>query len=163
MSGGGGGQVFIVEVETGAQGVLAEALVRLRSHDAELGAQAAMLVCGPLVRNGPGRPGRPMGYVAFLAGWRAGRLQRVLGDQREFLSDLGAIDMTRYPPGLGSALEKMEALGTGVVSATWGTAHLWLADPLVEAADTDTTAYQLSTLFGGGAPIDQRASLMAEL
>jgi hypothetical protein len=52
---------------------------------------------------------------------------------------------------------------TGVVSATWGTAHLWLADPLVEAADTDTTAYQLSALFGGGAPIDQRASLMAEL
>ncbi|HQF93802.1 MAG TPA: hypothetical protein PLS46_06560 [Microthrixaceae bacterium] len=145
------------------EGVLAEALVRLRSHDAELGAQAAMLVCGPLVRNGPRRPGRPMGYVAFLAGWRAGRLRRVLGDQREFLSDLGAIDMTRYPPGLGSALEKMEALGTGVVSATWGTAHLWLADPLVEAADTDTTAYQLSALFGGGAPIDQRASLMAEL
>lgn len=145
------------------EGVLAEAFVRLRSHDAELGAQAAMLVCGPLVRNGPRRPGRLMGYVSFLASWRAARLHRVLGDQREFLSDLGAVDMTRYPPGLGSALEKMEAMGTGVASATWGTGHLWLADPFVEAAETDTAAFQLNTLFGGGAPIDQRASLMAEL
>ena len=145
------------------EGVLAEAFVRLRSHDAELGAQASALVCGPLVRNGPARAGRPMWYVSFLSGWRAARLARVLGDQREFLSDLGAVDLTRYPPGLGSALEKMEALGTGVSSATWGTAHLWLADPLVDAADTDTAAFQLNSLFGAGAPMDQRASLMAEL
>lgn len=145
------------------EGVLAEALVRLRSHDAELGAQAAMLVCGPQVRNGPQRAGRPMGYVSLLAPMRAQRLRRLLGPQREFLSDLGAVDMTRYPPGLGSALEKMEALGTGVASATWGTAHLWIADPLVDPPDGDTAAFVLNGHFGGGAPIDQRASLMAEL
>jgi len=145
------------------EGILAEALVRLRSHDAELGAQAAALVCGPLVRNGPQRAGRPMGYVTFLSAWRADRLHRVLGDQREFLSDLAAVDMTRYPPGLGAALEKMEQRGTGVRSATWGTAHLWLASPLVEPGETDTAAYTLNQLFDRSQPIDQRASLMAEL
>ena len=145
------------------EGILAEALVRLRSHDAHLGAQAAVLVCGPQVRNGPRRSGRPMGLVTFLAPLRSRRLHQVLGPQREFLSDLGAVDITRYPPGLGSALEKMEQHGTGVESATWGTAHLWLAAPLVEPADGDTAALGLNELFGGGAPIDQRASLMAEL
>lgn len=145
------------------EGVLAEALVRLRSHDAELAAQASGLVCGPLVRNGPRRSGRPMGYVAFGAERRARRLRRVLGDQRSFLADLAAVDMTRYPPGLGSALEKMERAGTGVASATWGTAHLWMADPLLEPADSDPTSVKLNALFGVDAPLDQRASLMAEL
>lgn len=145
------------------EGVLAEALVRLRSHDAELGAQAAALVCGPLVRNGPQRAGRPMAYVAFGADRRARRLRRLLGEQRSFLADLAAVDMTRYPPGLGAAFEKMEAAGTGIESATWGTAHLWLADPLVAPAAGDAKAAQLNELFAVDAPIDQRASLMAEL
>lgn len=145
------------------EGVLAEALVRLRSHDADLAAQTAALVCGPLVRNGPRRAGRPMAVVTPLAGWRAKRLHRLLGEHRDFLADLAAIDLTRYPPGLGAALEKMEAHGTGVTTATWGTAHLWLADPLVEPEAADATATRLNDLFRQGAPIDQRASLMAEL
>ena len=145
------------------EGVLAEALVRLRSHDAELGAQAAALVCGPQIRNGPRRNGRPMAYVMFLARWRSARLKRLFGEQREFLADLAVVDVTRYPPGLGAALEKMEQFGTGVESATWGTAHLWFADPLMEPLDADSAARELNELFGGGAPIDQRASLMAEL
>jgi heat shock protein HtpX len=145
------------------EGVLAEALVRLRSHDAELGSQAAAFVCGPLVRNGPVRDGRPMAIVTPFAAARSARLRRVLGDQREFLSDLGAVDITRYPPGLGSALEKLEHLGPGVESATWGTAHLWLADPLVAPSAPDPQVERLNALFGAGAPIDQRASLMAEL
>ncbi|MFN8053302.1 MAG: hypothetical protein U0Q22_17805 [Acidimicrobiales bacterium] len=145
------------------EGVLAEAIVRLRSNDADLGVHAAAFVCGPLVRNGPRRPGRPMAMVTPFAAARARRLRSVLGDQREFLSDLAAIDITRYPPGLGSALEKMESLGTGVESATWGTAHLWLADPLLKPLDGDAVALRLNELFGAGAPIDQRASLMAEL
>lgn len=145
------------------EGVLAEALVRLRSHDADLGAHAAAFVCGPLVRNGPRRAGRPMAVVTPFAAFRARRLRRLLGAQREFLADLAAVDVTRYPPGLGAALEKMEASGTGVECATWGTAHLWLADPLMAPADGDATAVRLNEMFRLPIPIEQRASLMAEL
>lgn len=142
------------------EGVLAEAYVRLRSHDAELGSAAARLVCGPLARRGPA-DGPPSGLVAAVLAARATRLRTVLGGQREFLSDLAAVDVTRYPPGLGSALEKMERAGTAISGATWATAHLWLVDPL-PASDDDVVA-RLNEAFGNDAPIDQRASLMAEL
>lgn len=144
------------------EGILAEAFARLRSHDAELGSAAARLVCGPLARRGPA-DGAPSGVAALLLGARATRLRVALGDQREFLSDLAAVDITRYPPGLGAALEKLEARGTAIAGATWGTAHLWLADPLGDPPDGDAAAAQLNELFGNEAPIDQRASLMAEL
>jgi len=145
------------------EGVLAAALGRIRSNDADLGAQAALLVCGAQVRNGPRRDGRPIAMVTLLAAVRSKRLKSQMGEHREFLSDLAAIDLTRYPPGLGSALERMESLGTGVATATWGTAHLWLADPLLAPLDGNETAWRLNQLFGGATPIDQRASLMAEL
>lgn len=144
------------------EGVLAEAFARLRSHDAELGAAAARLVCGPLVKCGPAT-GAPGGAAGFMVDARARRLRKVLGDQREFLSDLAAVDITRYPPGLGAALEKFEERGTAVSGATWGTAHLWLADPLGDPAAGDAALARLHQLFGNEAPIDQRASLMAEL
>ncbi len=41
--------------------------------------------------------------------------------------DRAAVSFTRYPPGLISALEKMEAKGTEVPGATRATAHLWFA------------------------------------
>ena len=145
------------------EGVFSAALSRIRSADTHLGTRCALLVCGPLVRNGPVRPGRPMGLVSLLAGARAARLRAVLGPQREFLTDLAAVDMTRYPPGLGTALEKMESVGTTVNSATWGTAHLWFAEPLAPAAPGDETASRLNALFCNPTPLDQRASLMAEL
>jgi heat shock protein HtpX len=43
--------------------------------------------------------------------------------------DRAAVSFTRYPPGLVSALEKMEAKGTEVDGATRSTAQLWFADP----------------------------------
>lgn len=148
------------------EGVLAEALARIRSHDAELGSQAAVMVCGPMLRNGPARSGRPMWYVSLFAAARAKRLRRLLGEHRDFLSDLAAVDITRYPPGLGAALERMQREGTAVESATWGTAHLWLANPLgppPDGASDAATMQRLNELFESDAPISQRASLMAEL
>jgi heat shock protein HtpX len=48
---------------------------------------------------------------------------------RDGEADLAAVALTRYPPGLASALEKMEAKGTTVASARVALAPLWAADP----------------------------------
>lgn len=44
-------------------------------------------------------------------------------------ADQGAVSLTRYPPALASALEKVESKGAAVAGQPSWTAHLWLADP----------------------------------
>lgn len=53
-----------------------------------------------------------------------------LGGQRSVHSDMAAVDMTRYPPGLISALAQMERTGTLVAGAPQRSIHLWLAPPM---------------------------------
>jgi heat shock protein HtpX len=50
--------------------------------------------------------------------------------------DRAAMSFTRYPPGLISALEKMEAKGTAVRGVSRSTAHLWFADPGTRPSQT---------------------------
>jgi heat shock protein HtpX len=144
------------------EGLLAEGLVRIRSYDAHLGAQAATFVCGPLIRNGPVYPGRPMWMVKPLAGWRAGRLRAALGEQRDMLADLDAVSLTRYPPGLSDAFKKAEARGTAVPDCSWGAAHLWLLDPLSEVGQ-GTEEARLNELFRNHPPLRHRIDLLDEL
>lgn len=49
--------------------------------------------------------------------------------ERDALADLAGVTLTRYPPALASALEKLDAKGTDVPGAPASMAHLWLADP----------------------------------
>jgi Zn-dependent protease with chaperone function len=44
-------------------------------------------------------------------------------------ADQLAVSLTRYPPALASALEKMEAKGTEVAGSRSYLAHLWMAEP----------------------------------
>ena len=44
-------------------------------------------------------------------------------------ADQGAVSLTRYPPALASALEKLESKGAVVAGQPAWMAHLWLADP----------------------------------
>ncbi len=50
--------------------------------------------------------------------------------------DRAAMSFTRYPPGLISALEKMEAKGTTVKGVSRAAAHLWFADPGTRPSQT---------------------------
>jgi Zn-dependent protease with chaperone function len=52
-----------------------------------------------------------------------------LGADRDADADQAAVALTRYPPALASALEKLEAKGTEVAGQPASLAHLWLADP----------------------------------
>jgi heat shock protein HtpX len=61
-------------------------------------------------------------------GWRHG-LDRLLPARREELCDLNALDFTRYPPGMISALELVSKLGPAVAAADPSVAHFWMAAP----------------------------------
>jgi heat shock protein HtpX len=52
-----------------------------------------------------------------------------VGAGRDILLDAAAARLTRYPPGLRSALEGLLAGGTAVPGVPRRAAHLWLADP----------------------------------
>ena len=61
------------------------------------------------------------------------------------------------------ALDKLEAQGTAVEVATWGTAHLWLADPVSVPDDASDATRRMRELFGIRIPLAQRSDLMAVL
>lgn len=138
------------------EGVLAEALVRLRSRDAELATHTAAFVCGPLVsvRAGDTAAG---GVATWFAARRAAALRSRLAASREFLADLDAVQLTRYPPGLHAGLAKMARTGTEVAASTVGTGHLWMADPFPADAAPCASHFRLHE------PIEHRVALMAEL
>lgn len=56
-------------------------------------------------------------------------LSIMLGADRDAGADQGAVALTRYPPALASALEKVEAKGAAVAGVPPHMAQLWLADP----------------------------------
>jgi heat shock protein HtpX len=57
-------------------------------------------------------------------------LQFAVSRQREFLADADGVFLTRYPDGLISALEKLQADQTVVHSASRATSHLWIESPM---------------------------------
>lgn len=57
------------------------------------------------------------------------RMQSQLGEHHPVRTDVAAVSVTRYPPGLRSALETMASVGTRIGSAPSASAPLWLVPP----------------------------------
>ena len=66
--------------------------------------------------------------TVLAATFGAGR-QIALSPDQDASADQGAVTLTRYPPALASALEKIERKGATVEGQPAWMAHLWLADP----------------------------------
>jgi heat shock protein HtpX len=56
-------------------------------------------------------------------------VRRAVDPRRELAADLAAARLTRYPPGLAAALDRLAEVGTAVPSAPAAVAHLWFAAP----------------------------------
>jgi heat shock protein HtpX len=81
--------------------------------------------------------------------------------QREFLADAQGALLTRYPPGLASALRKIGAAsGIPMHSANNATAHLWLNQPSRLEGDRTGT---LERLFSTHPPIEERIRRLEEM
>lgn len=89
-------------------------------------------------------------------------MQLAVSRRRESLADVSAVEMTRYPPGLISALEKLRDDGTVVRRGTRATAHMWIEEPL-EVPRGETRTSRLERLFNTHPPLEERIEALREL
>jgi heat shock protein HtpX len=108
----------------------------------------------------------PLAYLGFLllimAPIVAKAMQATISRSRETLADVSACQLTRYPPGLISALEKLKADTTVTHSASTATAHLWIEQPMSGVGD-DGKLGGIHRLFDTHPPLDERIALLREL
>lgn len=104
-----------------------------------------------------------LGFALLLLTPLVARLmQAAVSRRRESLADLSGVSMTRYPPGLISALEKLRADTTVVHSASRATAHLWIESPLGQTEGEDRLAW-FNRLFDTHPPLEERIAALREL
>lgn len=110
--------------------------------------------------------GNPLAYLGFalliFAPIIAKLMQAAVSRKRETLADVSACQMTRYPPGLISALEKLRDDTTVTHSSTTATAHLWIEQPLSGVADKGRLA-RFHQMFDTHPPLEERIELLREL
>lgn len=85
-------------------------------------------------------------------------IQLAISRKREFLADASGVLMTRNPRGLISALEKISSFSK-VETATFSTAHLFIANPLREK---DNFSW-LVNLFSTHPPIEERIKILRKM
>jgi heat shock protein HtpX len=94
----------------------------------------------------------------ILAPIAAQMIQMAISRKREYLADASGALLTRYPEGLASALEKINAYGQPMRRANNATAHLFIADPF--GGDKRTLGQKISGLFQTHPPAAERIKIL---
>lgn len=168
------------------EGVLAHELSHIKNYDILVSTLAVTLVGvialiadfslrflwwgGPRRRDydrdsggGPAAALAVVGFVLLLVAPLVARLmQFAVSRRREQLADFSGVAMTRYPPGLIAALEKLKADNTVVHSSSRATAHLWMESPLARTPEEGRLAW-LNRLFDTHPPLEERIQALKEL
>ena len=166
------------------EGVLAHELSHIRNYDILVSTLAVTLVGtvalisdivirlmwwngGRVRRDGDRRDSNnPLAFVGFalliLAPLFAKLMQAAISRRRETLADVSACQMTRYPPGLLSALEKLRDDTTVTHSASTATAHMWIEQPMSGVGDKGRMGW-LHKMFDTHPPLEERIALIREL
>jgi heat shock protein HtpX len=117
-------------------------------------------------RGGGGGPQALLGVAGLvllvLAPFIAQVMRLAISRRRETLADVSGIEMTRYPPGLISALEKLQTDTTVVASTSHATAHLWIEEPAAQDEAQGRLSW-VNRLFATHPPIDERIALLREM
>lgn len=102
-----------------------------------------------------------IGFVLLILAPLFGQLiQLAVSRNREYLADAQGAMLTRYPPGLIGALEKIRDAPHAMASANNATAHLWLEQPSrVPGRETG----RMERLFSTHPPIDERIRRLKEM
>ena len=159
------------------EGVIAHELSHVRNHDILVTTIAVVLAgvvallsdwmlrgfwsVGGRRRSGGAIVGIIGLVVALLAPLIAQLMKMAVSRRRELLADSSAIEMTRYPPGLVSALKKLRDDSTVVKTSSRATAHLWIESPL-EKKGSGAGAW-LNRLFDTHPPLEERIRLLEGL
>ena len=166
------------------EGVVAHELSHIRNYDILVSTLAVVMVGtvaliadmairmmwwngGRIARNGDrANSNNPLAYVGIIllitAPIIAKIMQATISRSRETLADVSACQLTRYPPGLISALEKLKDDTTVTHSASTATAHLWIEQPMSGVGD-DGKLGGVHRMFDTHPPLDERIALLREL
>src|SRR5204863_5171160 len=113
-----------------------------------------------------GEGGAPLALIGLglliLAPIFARLMQFAVSRRRESLADVSGVSLTRYPPGLISALEKLKDDRTVVHSGSRATAHLWIESPVPRQESEGRLAW-LGRMFDTHPPLDERIAALREL
>ncbi len=89
-------------------------------------------------------------------------MQLAVSRRREALADVSGVSLTRYPPGLIAALEKLKDDRTVVHSGSRATAHLWIEAPVARKDEEGKLAWA-GRLFDTHPPLAARIEALREL
>ena len=104
-----------------------------------------------------------LGIILLIVSPLVARLmQAAISRNRESLADASACQMTRYPPGLISALEKLRDDVTVTHAASMATAHMWIEQPLSGVGDAGRWS-KSHNLFNTHPPLEERIARLKEL
>jgi len=92
--------------------------------------------------------------LAIFAPFVTRIIQAAISRRREFLADAGSAQLTRYPEGLASALEKIKNLNQGKMNVSEAVSHLFFTDP---------NRSPLDKLFATHPPIDERIKILRSM
>jgi heat shock protein HtpX len=102
-----------------------------------------------------------IGFAFLILAPIFGQLIRLaVSRNREYLADAQGAMLTRYPPGLISALEKIEAAPQAMHAANNATAHLWLNQP---SRIEGPRMGRMERLFSTHPPIQERIRRLEEM
>lgn len=100
--------------------------------------------------------------LLVLAPFAARLMQFSVSRNREYLADATGVSLTRYPPGLISALEKLQADQSIVRSATKATASMWIEQPLPGKSGGGNEKW-LDKAFNTHPPLEDRIARLKEM
>jgi heat shock protein HtpX len=95
--------------------------------------------------------------LGILAPLLARIIQLAVSREREYLADASAVELTRYPQGLASALRKIDDDPEVLEAANRGTAHLFIANPI------KTFEKRAGSAFASHPPIEERIRRLESL
>jgi len=98
--------------------------------------------------------------VAALTPIAAQVIKLAMSRRREYLADAEGAMLTRYPPGLASALKKIAADPTPMRMANNATAHLWLNQPSRIPGEQN---HWYENLFSTHPPLADRIRILEEM
>jgi heat shock protein HtpX len=117
---------------------------RRRNSDKQGGNAGAILIVVALV-------------LAVLAPLFAQLLKLAVSRKREYLADANGALLTRYPPGLASALKKLSADREPLEAANKATAHLYIVNPLKDIKG------KMNVMFSTHPPIEKRIEALENM
>jgi len=96
-------------------------------------------------------------FFAIFGPLIAQLLRLAVSRRREFLADASGAMLTRYPPGLASALRKISADTEPLEAANKATAHLYIVNPLKDLKGA------VNKLFSTHPPIEERIAALEKM